>query len=204
MTNEQLAVLIQHGHNEYIAQLWQQVERFVAWQARKFCGRRDSIGGSTEEDFRQSGFLAMLDAVKYFDAEKGALFLTYLGYTLKNAFQRTADWHPQRSFANGLLDVSISLDHAVMVGGEDGDDLKDFIADPVAEDLLCAIDEYDAWEKLREAIETALKALPDDQVHAIKNCYYYNRPYNQKSRDAALKALRHPRISKGLRQYLTA
>lgn len=84
MTNEQLVMQIQKGENETedMAQLYEQMRRFIHAMAWKY---RDS---GEVEDLEQEGFLALYDAVKGYDPEQGAQFLTYAKYWIRQRMQR--------------------------------------------------------------------------------------------------------------------
>ncbi|MEI3111115.1 MAG: sigma factor [Oscillospiraceae bacterium] len=70
MTNEELAVMIQGGRADLAPTLWKQVERFVAKQAHRwFLNNRRRV---EFDDLDQSGFLAMMEAVRTFDPEGGS------------------------------------------------------------------------------------------------------------------------------------
>ena len=95
MTNEELAVMIQNGHTELYTDLWEQVYRLVCRKAERYSHLLQENGWRTDpEDFTadliQSGYFALIDAVKYFDSKKGIKFNTYLGNTLKKAFREAA------------------------------------------------------------------------------------------------------------------
>ena len=76
MTNEELAVMIQGGQADLVPTLWEQVERFVAKQAHRwFLNNRRRV---EFDDLYQSGFLAMMEAVRTFDPEGGSSFLSWM------------------------------------------------------------------------------------------------------------------------------
>lgn len=76
MTNEELVSLIRAGERDRMGELWQNVERFVWQQA----ARRILLGadGVTVEDLYQSGYLALVDAVKSYEVRRGMAFLGWL------------------------------------------------------------------------------------------------------------------------------
>lgn len=126
MTNEKLCTLIQEGQKEYLPDLWNQTKRFGAAQARTFFLSLGNLGGVELEDLLQSCWIALIQAVRYFNAEKGS-FLTFYGYTLKNAFREAAGLRSSKR--NPLCDC-LSLDTPA---DSDSDDttLLDFVADPI-------------------------------------------------------------------------
>lgn len=68
-SNEELVLLIQSGRDDLLSQLWEQVERFVCQQARRWVQAWQSRRVEFD-DLYQSGFLAVIKAVENFDPEK--------------------------------------------------------------------------------------------------------------------------------------
>ena len=128
MTNEELVELIQRGDDGRLPQLWKQVRRFIAWRARHFYKKMKLTGkthGCELEDLIQSGYLALVAAVRYFKPREGYKFLTYLNYTLLSAFHEAMGL---RTSKRDWLDYAISLDQPV---GEDGNtSLLEMLGDP--------------------------------------------------------------------------
>lgn len=84
MNNEELANNIQNGNKELIIVLWEQVERFIRLKADE---RATAINNrDIADDLYQSGYFALLNAVKSFDDSRGMNFLSYLKYHLKTEF----------------------------------------------------------------------------------------------------------------------
>jgi RNA polymerase sporulation-specific sigma factor len=114
VSNEELALLIQRGEKEYIAQLWTQIERFIEIKAWLY-ERHLSGCAADEEDLLQSGYFAMLEAVKYYRPEKGYKYLTYLSYTLKKSFRKVAGIESSR---RDTAKFAYSLDAPVSKGND--------------------------------------------------------------------------------------
>lgn len=158
----------------------------------------DGFGGVTEEDLYQSGFFALLHAVKAFDPESGYAFITYLTRPLKTVFAETAGYRTERR-KKDPLHRCVELD--VPVGEDDGGEtMGDMIADPAAENAFVAVEDG----QLRGLIWNAVEQLPEAQKRAIVARYFLGRSLSQeelKAEKEAIKALRHPRISKDLRVF---
>ena len=200
MTNEELALQIRAGERGRIMELWGQVRRFALQQARRwaYLGR----GGVTLEDLEQSAFLALLDALEGWRAEAGQ-FLTWYGLRLKAAFTAATGQRTQRDRLDPL-DRALSLE--APVGDEDDTlTLADVIPDPQAAE---ALERVGGWDTLHKAVE----GLPEGQREEIRRRYWMNQTTAEiatatgtqekevrKLEAAALKALRHPRISRALR-----
>lgn len=200
MSNEELAVLIQDGDNARILELWQQCNAFVWKQARREIYRLEGRRGVDVNDLAQSGFLAMLDAAKSFDANAGFAFMTWLGFKIKTAFQEAAGCRTKRQMMEPI-DNSVSLE-TPLTDEENADVLGDLIIDTAAEKSIDAVAEADMAQRLHEALETALETLPEPQKTAIVKRYYMDEKADSKALNAALRALRHPNIAKELRGFL--
>jgi len=169
MTNEELAVLIQQGDDGLLPQLWEQIRRFVAMKAGKYFDKLENKHGCEKDDLIQSGYLAMISALKYYKPESGYKFLTFLDYTLKNAFR---DALGIKSSKRDWLDYAASLD---MPLNEDGDiTLLDSIGDLTPNkadigELVCE----DVWnQELRAALDEAMTVLSKSQ-HEVLTMHYY-------------------------------
>ena len=200
MSNEELAAAIRAGERGRIMELWGQVRRFALQQARRrvYLGR----GGVTLEDLEQAAFLALLDALEGWRAEAGK-FLTWYGLRLKAAFTAATGQRTQRDRLDPL-DRALSLE--APVGDEDDTlTLADAIPDPQAAETL---ERVGVWDTLHKAVEE----LPEGQREEIRRRYWMNQTTAEiaaatgtqekevrKLEAAALKALRHPRISRALK-----
>ena len=84
-TVEELALKVQQGEKEYMSQLWESVNRFISMQASKMLDGYPDHYRELLPDMVNEAYFALLKAVKDFEPGKG-MFLTYLGYHIKNAF----------------------------------------------------------------------------------------------------------------------
>lgn len=200
MSNEELAVLIQDGDNARILELWQQCNAFIWKQARREIYRLEGRRGVDVNDLAQSGFLAMLDAAKSFDANAGFAFMTWLGFKIKTAFQEAAGCRTKRQMMEPI-DSAVSLE-TPLTDEENGDVLGDLIIDTAAELAFDEVSEADTAQCLHKVLETALDALPEPQKTAIVQRYYMDEKADSKALNAALRTLRRPEINRTLREYL--
>ena len=199
MSNEELAAAIRAGERGRIMELWGQVRRFALWRARRWAVFG---GGVTVDDLEQEAFIALLDALEGWRAETGQ-FLTWYGLRLKAAFTAATGQRTQRDRLDPL-DRALSLE--APVGDEDDTlTLADVIPDPQAAEALEGVG---VWDTLHRAVE----GLPEAQREEIRRRYWMNQTTAEiatatgtqekevrKLEAAALKALRHPRISRALR-----
>ena len=87
MTNEQLVARIQAGEGtaDNMLRLWRQNERFIAKMAVKYQGCAEL------DDLKQEGYIGLCEAVRQYDPEKGASFIGYAGFWIRQAMRRYID-----------------------------------------------------------------------------------------------------------------
>lgn len=168
VTNEELCTLIKAGDNGYLPQLWEQVRRFIASRAARYLTAMPYHHGAELEDLIQSGYFAVLQAVKYYDTEKDFKFLTFLNQTIKTAFSETTG---TRSRKRNPLNNSVSLDEP-FAGNEDFTRLST-LSDSTTLQLeeIAIEDEY--TRQLRGTLEQALSILSDDTKELLELHYYF-------------------------------
>ena len=164
MSNEELVLLIQNGDGDAVLQLWEQVEKFVTMQAKRYLSSH--VGFYELEDLQQSGFLAMLRAAKEYSTDKETGFLTYFDYWLRREFQR-ADGINKRQ--NEPLREAISLDRPIKSDDPNGDTIADLQPDP--RDPIAEVERRIYLEQLRQQLNKALATLPEEQRAAIIHRY---------------------------------
>lgn len=198
-TNEEFAEKFQAGERDKLLPLWEQVQRFAYQQARRWAAA--GRGGITVEDLEQESFLALLDALERWRPDAGP-FLSMYALRLKAAFTAATGQRTQRDRLDPLQD-STSLDAPLTDIEGDPLLLSDVIPDPAAEAEIENVVERDAAALRNEAIRQALDALPADQRRAVVLRYWWGEKVDAKAHNKALRALRRPAVSRGLRQYMT-
>lgn len=194
MSNEELARRIQAGETELLSQLWEQVRRFIYREARRRYLFTEGLGGVEVEDLVQSGYIALVEAVGYFQPDGEYKFLTYLGKTLKAAFAEAGGYRTRK---RDPLNAADSLDVPI---GEDNDTTKgDMLADPVDQ---FADAEHKIWlEQLQEAMGKAMDALPAEWRDVLHRYYWQGQTLEEIGKATGVNKnnvwLRH---GKGLRQ----
>lgn len=85
--NEQLIARIRAGENETenMLQLWQQNKGFIAMIARRYSA------GAEMEDLEQEGYIALCEAVRQYDPERGMSFINYAAFYIKRRMRICAD-----------------------------------------------------------------------------------------------------------------
>lgn len=209
MSNEEYAQLIKEGREDLYPELWESVRDFVAWQANKRYRSTNGFGGVEADDLIQSGYLALVSAVSYYNPEDGYSFLTVLGNCLKTEFARAGGY---RNGKREPLSFALSLDAPI---GDPEDDLSLMDTIKSQKDVIGAIEEKVYTEQLHDALEAELNRIPEEHARAIRLSYfgntslekacsamgvsagYYNTIHNR-----ALRELRNPQTRKRLESFL--
>lgn len=177
MTNEELATRIKNGETDLIPELWNQVSRFVEMCAYKIA-RKVSSAVFDAEDLIQSGYFALIDAIKYFEPNGECKFITYLSYTLKTAFAECGGWKSskeqykwqyEREYPPRSLDAPLSDD--------DTTTLEDITPCP-CNDCERIIDRI-YIEQLHDELCEAIDKLPPMSATAIKKHDLEGEPLTQ-------------------------
>lgn len=84
MTNEQLVVRIQAGENEAenMLELWKQNKGMIYSIASNYRGLAEL------EDLLQEGYIGLCEAVRHYDADQGATFLSYASFWIRQVIVR--------------------------------------------------------------------------------------------------------------------
>ena len=169
MTNEELVIQIQKGQKDLLAELWEQVRRFIVKRARMFTLYHDGNNKLDEEDLVQSGYLALLETIRTFNPEAECSFIGYLNLRLKTQFLIEAGIRTSRRDA---LTMARSLDEPI--SSNDGDDegksaLVDFIPSP-NDEIEDTIDRL-VNEQFISTVFTCMKRL-EPKVHDILSQIY--------------------------------
>lgn len=156
MTNEELAMSIKAGHTEDVAALWEQIVKLIQFKAAMWKrAYPDSLPDT--EDFVQSGYFAMMNAVRYYDPEKEYAFTSYLNLTLKTAFAEVVGIRtPKQRYA--AKQHIVSLD-APLGGDDDNNLLVDMLADPNATIPFEELEASDEQMMIRDVLEDAADRL---------------------------------------------
>ena len=193
MTNEELARAIQGGDKDKLLELWAAVRRFAHDRAYRWTMAVGGRAGLSVDDFEQVAFLALLEALEGWE-DRGGSFLTWYGLKLRGAFSEASG---QRTKRDQLDPIQSAVSLETPLADREGDllYLEDVIPDPRAEEALESIGE---WEALHRAVD----GLPEHQRTVIRR-YWLEQKVDHKIHAAALRALRHPGVSRDLRAYLT-
>ena len=120
---------------------------------------------------------------------------------LKSAFAQLYGVRTARDRLDPLADA-LSLDAPLTDGEDDALTLADVLPDAAAATAFDTIAEREQLDGLRQALAAALSTLPEEQRAAIVAEFWHGQRADTKTRNAALKRLRHPSISRRLKAYL--
>lgn len=199
MSNEELVKLIQAGQRDALHVLWAQVERFAAMKARQYI----TLTGCPEaelDDLYNSAYIGMVYAAETYDSERGKTFIGWFALTLKTAFAEAVGHRSHKQALDplhraGSLDAPLGDDESYLT-------LGDTVADPYAAEAFETV-EGKIWEgQLKSQLEKALAAIPPELAAAVRDKYYLGKAVDNKAHSAAMRALRRPRISRGLLQFV--
>ena len=198
MTNEELAAAVQAGQAD-ILELWDAVRYFAKKQAGRWLRAWDGRGGVVLDDLLQASFLALLDALGGWKPDGGS-FICWYAMRLKTAFAAVYGQRTEKQ-RRDPLQSAISLETPLEDSNEELT-VADTVPDPAAELAFDEVSDADMAQRLHNALEKALDALPEPQKTAIVQRYYMGEKADNKALNAALRALRRPEINKALREYL--
>lgn len=202
MTNEELASLIRadpKNSRDRLMELWTQTRRMALKEAHRWAAANKN--GAGLDDLGQEAFIALLDAAATFDGKAGTRFTTWYMVHLKEAFTAACGMRTQRDRLDPLAGAA-SLDAPVSQDGPEGLTLGDAIPDPGAELAVLAVEEDDRRARLHAALAAAIAELPEDQRAAIRGRYWEEVPVDNRALGKALRALRHPSVSRLLAAFL--
>ena len=191
-----IAAAVQNGELDVLT-LWAAVRGYAYRKARRWAAALEHRSGQNIEDLMQEAFLAMLRAVGLWEQYKGMGFVGVYELTLRDGFSRACGCRTKRE-AEDPLRSSVSLDAPVGEDGEEAGTLGSLVPDESAERPFLGIEQ----QELADAVQESLQSLPENLREAMIDAFWYDKPVDAKLRTAALKALRHPTISRTLRTYI--
>lgn len=191
-----IAAAVQNGELDVLT-LWAAVRGYAYRKARRWAAALEYRSGQDVEDLMQEAFLAMLKAVGLWEQYKGMGFIGVYELTLRDGFSRACGCRTKRE-AEDPLRSSVSLDAPVGEDGEEAGTLVSLVPDESAERPFLGIEQ----QELADAVQESLQSLPENLREAMIDAFWYDKPVDAKLRTAALKALRHPTISRTLRTYI--
>lgn len=163
------------------------------------------------DDLEQEAFIALLDALERWREADGPLLSVY-ALRLKAAFTEATGQRTQRDRLDPL-DRALSLD-APLSDDPDADTLEAVVEDPAGAAAIEEAEAHSDHQQLHGILGHALGALPAEQREVVRRRYYRGQTVAEiatatgtpekevrKLEAAALRVLRHPRVSQVLRAY---
>lgn len=209
MSNEEIVARIQGGESLY-CELWEQVEKFVAMQAGKISRQNQDYTAADYDDYYQSGFLAMVEAVESYSPDEGAVFLTWFGYYLQSAFAEVGGYRRAKDKASPLR-YAKSLD--APINDTDGLTLADSIAAPGND--YEDVEDRVFNEQLHDALESSMSKLPEQQRDTLRQRFYEDKTLREVGEqigisieavrlieNKALRRMRSPQIRRKLDPFI--
>jgi hypothetical protein len=170
MTLEELVLLIQGGRADLMAELWERVYLFIRQQARVRVLRLPLNMRDWEDDLINAGYFAVVKAVKHYQTDKGATFLHFLTFHLKNAFNDTLDLRTTAG-RNDPSRYAASID-APMSADTDGLMLADTLPDPAAAEALNLILNEEWRRNIHEIIQNSVLHVTAEKSEARRILLY--------------------------------
>lgn len=213
MSNEELVAAIRAGEDR-MGELWEQVCGLVKWKANHVMTAMEGFPGCGVEfdDLYQSGYPAMVAAVESYDPAAGA-FSTWFMFYLKNAFAETVGYRTKKGRLDPLNNA-LSMDKP-LTDEADSSTFGEFIPDLKAAATLEAVEDREYQRQLRDALELALGAVPEECSAVLRLRYYQDMPTNdcgevlgvdaekvRRLEDKGIQILRRPKNAACLRSFV--
>lgn len=171
---KKLAVRIQSGETDLLAELWQSVERLVAAKARRLLAAMGDSNRIEFDDLYNSGFLALCAAVEHYKPETGE-FVPWFLLHLKNFFAEATGYRTKRGRLDPLRNA-VSL--STPIGDEEnGATLGDVTADPAT--TVEKVEDAIYLEQLRAALHDAMDCLPENLRDVLECRYWKNLTFQE-------------------------
>ena len=209
MELNELVKLIQDGHTELYLVLWYRVRGFVKTKAYSRLSRHHgfddggTVGGVDLDDLMQSGFLALLEAVKTYDENQGS-FIGWLALYLRKSFREAMGIRTTR---RDPIDSAFSLDRENYDGSTIGDNIESSVRfEETVEDRVYR-------EQFRAAVEKALTEIPEREAAVFRQVFLEDKTLKEsgaaigvspeRARILRNDALRDIKRAKALRTFLS-
>lgn len=171
---KKLAVRIQSGETDLLAELWQSVERLVAAKARRLLAAMGDSNRIEFDDLYNSGFLALCAAVDHYKPETGE-FVPWFLLHLKNFFAEATGYRTKRGRLDPLRNA-VSL--STPIGDEEnGATLGDVTADPAT--TVEKVEDAIYLEQLKTALHDAMDCLPENLRDVLECRYWKNLTFQE-------------------------
>ena len=171
MSNEELVAAIQAGQAELMPQLWENVEKLIAWRANRFLSAISATGlchGVEIGDLINSSYFAVLAAIKTYEPSQSK-FSSWLLQYLQTAFAEASGYRTEKQRSDPLR-YAWSLD--TPLDDEDGDAIGDLYADSAATIPFENVDEAMYRNQLHQVLDESITQLPAVQAEILRRHYW--------------------------------
>lgn len=188
MNNERIAALIGEGGNdELIPLLWENMRKlFRMWADSYYTKHRErcNLCGVTNEDLRQEGYFAMLEAVEAYNSrteEQAELkFSSFCLYPFKNRAAELIGMRTKQARSEPMNNTArISLEEPIKTPEDVADDsetVAGLVPDPEAEQPFREIEEADFHRAVRDIVKAALADYPRE-LETLERYFYDNESF---------------------------
>ncbi len=187
----ELALAAQGGDSSTVAALWESVEGFIRWQARRRFHTVGNVGGAEVDDLVQQGFFGLVEAINDFNPERGN-FLALLSFHLLKVFAEAEGFRGGKDPLNGAASLDEPLGE---IYGDDSEQTRaDLIPDQRAEAAFTGAEQKLFIQDLHRTLTKALDALSPAQREIIKARYFEGRTLKRVGEERGITASRARQI----------
>lgn len=191
-TNEEIVSAIQAGNRDAIPLLYQQCYGFIRQHALRWARAWSRRTDFDCDDLTQCGYIALCEAVKGYQAERGSNFLGYLLFYLKKEFAKCAGCRTKAQAA-APLNHAISLDAPAYKDAEGCTTIGDTI--PADETGFEAVEDAIYREQVAGFVRAAVSDLPERQRMAIEAYYLDGKTYSDTGKALGISGTRAEQIA---------
>lgn len=211
LSNEQLFQFIIEGNADLKPVLWERIKKLMYMLCTRFYINNMNLcrsRGLEECDIRQIAYIAYNNTFSTYSADKQYSYTTALDYSLRNEIRSACG--RKSDTLNRRPD---SLDD--LIADEDGYTLIEVVEDKKSTAPFEQIEDNSERENISKAVRAAVDKLPDQERDVISKYYFDSRTFDsiaeemgvscervRQIKEKAMRYLRHPKISKRLRDDL--
>ena len=178
---EELVVRIQNGEEELMHDLWNEVEGFVRWTAKRFAPQyvqrafASSKDEAFEDIFNGCGYPALVAAIRKYDRERGQ-FTTILYECIRNEIRA---FYGIRGTKRDAILAAISLNE--IMPGSDDQEFIDLLLDDA--DGIEETEDSILREQRRKMLDAVIDSLPETEAAVIWKKYYERETIHEIAED---------------------
>ena len=177
MTNEELVAAIQNGQQELMSDLWYQNTGIIHTWARKY-SQFIPRGDMDTSDLEQICYLAMDKAVKAYDPDCGAKFITTMFKYVQNEFSLAMGYHgncKKGKYGSNRYQFFANMNSLNDIVSDDAGNKTELEQIAEAEEPQASIEkaEKDIYiQQLHDVLEDGLNRIPAEDALVLRMRYY--------------------------------